>query len=187
MSAAERIMEVVADLAPQDRLRIAVEAGDEDPTGRLERIEAGLRSGALPLDVPGQISGYWYGPDETIPSTSPDWMPTGALLARPGESLSNGATVLDLVSVDYVWFPLSMAGTYTYAHSAGLRRGERWRFVPIPSSAHPWPTAYVAELAEPLVPRAVAELYGVEASKRAREDESAVQLRVEPDRATSAS
>ena len=90
MTAAERIMEVVADLAAQDRLRIAVEAGDDDPAARLERIEAGLRSGALPLDVPGQISGYWFAPYEMVPSSRPDWMPTGAVLPRAARAPLSG-------------------------------------------------------------------------------------------------
>ena len=67
------------------------------------------------MDVPHQISSYWHRPHETVSSSKPEWMPTGAVLPRAGESLSNGAAVLDLVSIDYVWFSLSMAGIHAHA------------------------------------------------------------------------
>jgi hypothetical protein len=140
MGAAERIVEVAADLAPDDPLRRAI--GEGDPLVRMERIEQGLRSGVLPVMLARQESGFWFGPHEEIASGVPTWAPPGAMLPRLGEMLGDGAIVLDLVPIDYVWFPLSEAGAYTYAHSAGLLRGETWTFVCVPSATAPCPPPF---------------------------------------------
>lgn len=178
MTAAERILEVAADLPVGDRLRLVVDSDDTNPETKLDRIERGLASGELPVEVSGQISGIWIAPYEVVPATMPEWLPTGALLPRRGESLSAGAILLDLVPIDYVWFPLSLAGTYTYAHAAGLRRGEVWRFIPRDAAATPWPTVYDATLGEPLDAALIEGLYGDEAARRARADEKSVQIRL---------
>ena len=175
MSAAEQILQVAAGLPPRDPLRVAVEQGDEDPVARMARLERDLTSGRLPVFVAGQIPGYWYAPHDEVSATPPEWMPTGAVLLPGGASLGADTTALDLVSIDYVWFPLSIAGTYTYPHSAGLRRGEEWRFV---LAGAPWPTVYLASMVEPLGPPDIEHRYGIEAARRARTDQPAVQLRL---------
>jgi hypothetical protein len=180
MGAAERIIEVVSDLPLQDRLRLVVDAGEEeDPLDKLERIERRLAAGELPLDITRQVSGYWFALHEKTPGKLPTWLPTGALLPRTGHGLRDGGVLLVLVPIDYVWFPLSERGVYTYAHSSGLVRGEAWRFVPCDAQDTPWPTEYLARMAEPLAWEDVERLYGTEPARRARRDVASMQVQAQ--------
>ena len=97
---------------------------------------------------------------------------------RVNETLRDGGVLLVLIPIDYVWFPLSERGAFTYAHSSGLQRGETWRFVPRAEPSGTWPTEYAAALAEPIVWQEVEKLYGVEAARRARIDARSLQVRV---------
>lgn len=178
MGAAEQIIDVLADLSPDDPLRAAVEGTGSDLNARVERVRRGLDEGTLVLGIQRQISGYWFAPHEEISATAPTYDPTGAVLPRLGETLGSGAISLDLIPIEFVWFPLSDAGAYTYRHSIGLLRGEKWRFVPRDTTGTPWPTVYAAELAARLAPSEVEPLYGVEAARRARPEYNAVQIRL---------
>jgi hypothetical protein len=179
MGAAENILEIAAVLPPGDRLRRAVEALGGGRADRVARLEQAFNSDALPLALEGQVSGYWIAPHASVPTEQPAWRPTGAVLPPEGSRLDAGATVLDLVPIDYVWFPLSEAGIHTYAHSAALASEEEgWRFVPCGSPDYPWPCVYSARLHGALPAQRVRELYGEQAAQRARGDFDAVQIAV---------
>jgi hypothetical protein len=131
-------------------------------------------------ELDGQVFGYWFGPDDSIPD-APVGSPTGAVLPRPAASI--GAlelTCLDLVPVHNWWLVLSELGRYTYRHTAGLLNGEDgWRFVPVKNAAAgAWPLVYSVEFAESMPADTIEAAYGFEASTRARLDAPAVQLRL---------
>ena len=121
-------------------------------------------------EIPGQILGDWYGPYDTVPVAPPlHHRPTGAVLphGEPGPEF----VALDLVHLTDAWWPLSEAGRYTYKHSEGLLRGERWYFLGRSG------VLYEAAYAELLSSRARVEtLYGAEAARRCRPDKPIVQL-----------
>lgn len=123
--------------------------------------------------LPGQIAGYWVPPWEAVSPEPPAYDATGAVLRRAGETAPDAFLCLDLVRIEDVWYPLSEAGIYTYAHSSGLVAGEAWRFVTYPAGA---PVEYEATPAEPLTAAEVAEQYGREAADRCRPNRAAVQI-----------
>lgn len=177
MSAAENILEIAAVLPPGDRLRRAVDALGGAADDRIARLEQAISSDGRLLQLERQVSGYWIAPHAAVPSQQPAWSPTGAVLPREGARLDASAIVLDLVPIDYVWFPLSEAGLHTYGHSAGLASEEEgWRFVPCTSAEHPWPCVYSAKLHHLLPADRVKADYGEDAAQRARDDYDSVQL-----------
>lgn len=125
-------------------------------------------------ELEGQVSGYWTAPWSDSPLVKPDYRPTGAVLPRPGSNLDE-LVALDLVSIDYEWYPLSEAGVYTYAHSNGLLLNERWRFVAFGASGA---TVYDVEREDLISPADVARVYGSEAASRCRSDRPAVQVKL---------
>jgi hypothetical protein len=130
-------------------------------------------------EIDSQWSGYWLDPDRQPQATQPPYRPTGAILRRIGEKTRDEFVCLDLVRVEttdgFAWLPLSEAGRYTYAHSLGLLRKEKWRLAIWNGSAL---SIYEAEYADSLAPDQLAPLYGAEAQGRARPDRPAVQLRL---------
>ncbi len=122
-----------------------------------------------------QVDGYWLAPDEGVPPRRPAYRPTGALLPPTGAALGTGAVCLDLVSVSYRWVPLSEAGVFTYSHSQGLQRGERWRFVVWAATA---PTVFEVELGDPISYEDIKDRFGREAMSRSRPDRPTVTLKV---------
>ncbi len=178
MGAAEHILEVAGELLPDDRLRLVVDADNEDPAAKLDRIERAFRAGELPVEIQGQTSGYWFSPFDAVPVAMPAWLPTGALQPGVGQTLADGVTALVLVPIDLVWFPLSEKGAYTYASSSGLLRGETWLFLPCDAAATPWPTRYEATWLEPIEPDQIERVYGAEVARRARFDARGAQVRL---------
>jgi len=143
-----------------------------DVTGReLQRWPALSTTADGQEELPGQVTGYWFGPREEIPPIVPG-APTGAVLPALGKMIDT-EPCLDLIRVNYLWLPLSIAGAYTYAHSIGLQAGEKWRFVP---SGENWPTIFLGELLQPLAPDKIRPVYGTDADARARHDRSAIQI-----------
>jgi hypothetical protein len=133
---------------------------------------------AIHDEIAGQWSGYWLEPGRDVPSVCPAYRPTGGVLRRLGETDHADFVCLDLVLVEslnagFLWLPLSEAGRYTYAHSAGLMRGEPgWRVAYWNGTV----SVFGAEYTDSLGPREVAQFYGPEAFERARHDRPTVQL-----------
>ena len=126
-----------------------------------------------------QVDGDWFGPGQEPPSAEPTWYPTGALLPRIGERFKDGAVVLSLVAIDYVWFPLSVAGQHTYASSTGIARKEPWHFVPRHHGREfRWPTVFLAEFVGGISPSDVKTQFGAGAAFRARRDRNTLLYRV---------
>ena len=175
MRTIEDILQQASRLPPADRRRLIEELEE-----RLDREHAGNGAEivATTEEIPGQVNGFWFAPDAEIPDVAPGYRPTGAVLPRPDGSNEAELTCLDLVPIETAWLPLSEAGRYTYAHSEGLMRDERWRFRTI-GSATAKAIAYEAVYAESLsTPAEVARLYGDEAARRSRPDRPIVQLRL---------
>lgn len=127
--------------------------------------------------IEGQLSGWWIAPWEEPPSSAPAIRHGGAILVRGGQTTATEARALDLVPFDDAWLVLSEAGLYTYRHSEGLARGERWRlFVPGRRLSDP-PQIFEAHLSPARLSRsALAEHYGDEAARRARPDRDSIEL-----------
>ncbi len=148
------------------------------------RLMEKLAQGSLEPSVPkraiaGQIEGDWLHADVEIPGSVPPYPPAAAVLPLPGSSLSNEFFALDLVPIEGTWRPLSDAGRYTYAHSDGLLRGEKWRFMTRPESAGTQPAVYEASYADSLTTAAeLKQRYGKDVARRARDDQPTVQLKL---------
>lgn len=123
--------------------------------------------------IPGQRFGYWYSEDEKIPDRPPPYHPTGAVLPKLDAAGRREDAYLDLVNIDDFWAPLSEAGSFTYSHTAGLLRGERWFFVSWDGGDR---EVLEAGLAAPLDPAEVETEYGELAAERARRDVPAIRL-----------
>ncbi len=106
----------------------------------------------------------------------PTAFPTGAVLPQHGLTIGDGSACLALVSVDYVWYPLSEAAAWSYSHAARLHRAEAAVFVPLATSVRSWPYALSATLGDPLQKEQVRTVYGEEAFDRARSDFPTVQV-----------
>lgn len=119
----------------------------------------------------GQETGDWFGPGEwnvhTADEPIPTGWPTGALLRA-------GDLALDLVYIERAWYPLSEAAIPAYLHSAGLKRGETWRFV---TRSQPR-AVYRVRLGPSITRQQVAAVYGDDAAARTRPDHPTLQLRV---------
>jgi len=119
----------------------------------------------------GQETGDWFGPEDwdvrTADEPIPTGWPTGALLRA-------GDLALDLVYIERAWYPLSEAAVPAYLHSAGLKRGETWRFV---TRSQPR-AVYRVSLGPSIARRQVAAVYGDDAAARAHPDHPTLQLRV---------
>lgn len=130
-------------------------------------------------EIPGQITGFWFGSSgREVPSSMPGYFPTGAVLPPHGKRLGSSSVSLDLVPVDYVWFPLSEVGAYSYDHSADLIRQEERLFVPCDSPSTPWPTVYVAKLERLIEASEVAKTYGRLAWSLVKDGNRSVELRL---------
>jgi hypothetical protein len=143
-------------------------------------LEDALSNLPLKPELERQIFGYWFGPDEDIPS-EPSGYPTGAVLLPESSATLDrvdDVSCLDLVPVQNYWLVLSELGRHTYRHTSGLMAGEVWKFVPVRDAAGSWPVAFEVTLAESLSPSEVGSRYGFEASTRVRADALAVQLRL---------
>ena len=145
--------------------------------GYARGVAAPIRRIKLNPELPEQVFGYWFGEGERVPS-KPVGAPTGAVLPRPGATLSEASLLcLDLVPVENYWLVLTELGRYTYRHTSGLLQKERWFFVPVPDAVGRWPARFEASSA-PSLPWEELDLYGIEARARARQDAPAVQLRL---------
>jgi hypothetical protein len=122
-------------------------------------------------EVPNQLFGYWFGPGTSIPNEPPS-RPTGAILPRKDRP---GCCLL-LAPFQNWWTVLSERGCLSHGFGAGLVAGEVWRFVPVSSPKHPWPSVFY--LSGPLIisPSDVESRYGVEAGYRVRADGSALEF-----------
>jgi hypothetical protein len=128
----------------------------------------------------GMVEGEWSRADEQPPTSS---APHSAVLPAQGAELARDTEVmcLDLVQVstvspagDWAWAVLSEAAVDTYAHAAGLRRGERWFFVA--GDERRGRAVHEARFAAPIARDQIAPRYGTEAASRARRDRPAMQL-----------
>lgn len=140
--------------------------------------ERALRTLGFWREVPNQITGFWYRSAAQVPPEMPSTLPTGAVLPQLGRSPWTGEDCLDMVQVDYVWYPLSEAGLYSYGHSADLTTGDGAVFVPVDSAATPWPTVFAARLGNRIGAQEVEARYGAHARERAREDYPSVQVQL---------
>lgn len=130
-------------------------------------------------EIPGQVTGFWFGSSgHQVPSSMPSYFPTGAVLPPYEKRLGSSAVCLDLVPVDYVWFPLSEAGAYSYDHSADLIRQEERLFVPCDSPSTPWPTVYVVRLERLIEATEIAKTYGRLAASLVRDGYRSIEVRL---------
>lgn len=133
-----------------------------------------VHSGAV-QELDRQITGYWFGPDEEIPSHPPDWDPSGALLPELAATPQSGPFIaLSLAYLESMWRPISIAAAYTYLHTSGIMRGQKWRFVVAGDHAT---ETYIVEGAEDVLPDAIPARFGEEAHRRARLDRPALSFR----------
>lgn len=160
----------IADILPESEVLLA-------RSGLTPGVEAALFKRGFRREIEGQTSGFWYSEASQVPAEMPRTFPTGALLRRRGQKTLDGYC-MDLVQVDYVWYPLSEAGVYSYGHSAALVQGHKQVFVPVHSDANRWPRLYRAQLAEYVKPSEIEKLFGAGAAERAREKYPSVQLRL---------
>ncbi len=145
-------------------------------SGLPEGVEAALVHLGLQREIRGQVNGFWYDTLGEIPPRMPTAFPTGAVLPQHGLTIGDGSACLALVSVDYVWYPLSEAAAWSYSHAARLHRAEAAVFVPLATSVRSWPYALSATLGDPLQKEQVRTVYGEEAFDRARSDFPTVQV-----------
>lgn len=144
--------------------------------------KAAFTSGERPIarwsPIPGQVSGQWRPEGRRMRWSSATV--TGAVLPRVGAELGDEAVCLDLVREDAgsaaeargSWVPLSYRLVYSWKHTSGILVGEVWRLHLEDGRV------YRAELAAPVAPTSIAELYGPDASQRARPCVPSVQLRM---------
>ncbi|MBI5497787.1 MAG: hypothetical protein HY904_22460 [Deltaproteobacteria bacterium] len=88
-----------------------------------------------------QVCGFWFGPADEIPTQQPQWMPTGAVVPPQGAASRSGELAhchLVLVPVDGWWHPLRYGAIWTWVATAGIARGETWRFVPEQEEGGRW-------------------------------------------------
>jgi hypothetical protein len=117
--------------------------------------------------------GCWLDPGREPWPTPPAYFPTAIIQRRIGELRQDNFVCLDLVCA--VLSPLSEAGRYTFAHSAGLLYGEPWRLVYWHDAT---PSIYEVSYAESLAWDQIGVLYGAEVQAGARRDFPTVQLRM---------
>lgn len=140
----------------------------------------------LPADdsrsLNGELEGAWAPGEQEV-----SWRPepfSSAVLPSLGTDLASETEMicLDLARVDTVsppneweWAVLSDVALHTYDHLIGMKRGDPWRF-------HAWVSGrlkvYKAELAPALPPSQIARRYGDAASRHARKDRPALQLKL---------
>lgn len=164
MTDVERLLVETRNLPPDQRKRFVSlalsELGEEDAA----RTAAG--------EIRGQVNGDWYETADGAPDGDPDYLPTGAVLPESSE-LGDEGFGLDLVQLDDGWFPLSVAGMYTYSHSSNLRYGRECYFKRRMSGS-----VYRVELAGELDRNEVLRRFGVAAADRVRADRNTILLRL---------
>lgn len=171
-------LRLAAARASAERLREAGVRGQSRDDVRRE-LASSLSDLRLAAELDRQVFGYWFGPDDEVPTT-PIGCPTGAVLPPAGSALVDRDVVcLDLVPVYNHWTVLSERGQYTYRHTAGLLNGEVWWFVPVKEVAGgAWPVVFSVALVDSIRAGDIEARYGFEASTRARLDAAAIQLRL---------
>lgn len=119
---------------------------------------------------------------QVVPSLKPYSQASSAVLPRLGQDAGRDPTLvcLDIVLLstieppgEFAWVAISEAATYTYGHTIGLNRGERWKFVRWIDGG---PVSFEATYADLLPPSQIERLYGPVANASARKDRDAVQL-----------
>jgi hypothetical protein len=125
-------------------------------------------------EIEGQHAGHWFGPSDRVPDFRPAYLPSAAVVTPRTSSDLVGQPLLVVAPIDSEWRPLLATASVAYTFGEGLERGERWRFAP---TDEPWPTLYVAQIADPIDGLAAGRLFPAAVS-RLRNDSATQYLRI---------